>query len=651
MGVAIESFLQGPTGVRLFEGPTGVGKSIAYLVPVVQWLKEGAPSEKRRAVISTGRKALQEQLAGKDIPHVLGVLGAVRHASLKGKSNYLCQHRLEEWQQQPDSYRYNLAPLLAWAGTDPHGDLENHHGSLEGIRQKVCVENCDSLHCKWSTRCGYITTKTKAANAQLLVVNHSLLATDLMLSHNVLGEYQVLVCDEGHALPKSFREALTVQFHRGQLIRLHRRLEQLQMDTLPDAHTLERSLRPLYAFIEKAPPAEIFKPDPSFKEPAETFLGEAAAFMAKHLDFVDQDSGMPAELPEWLEQVRNDRGTTALLIEGRMLAGLLGGMADAIRRVLLPVEGPIEYLPLIQVEGDRQRLDVTPLEVGGILTPALRAIGHAVITSATLGVGNDPRGTLVEFGLPHATGFDRFPSSFDHRRNSALYLPEDAPNADFKNLAASRSWWTTEIRELVCASRGGAFILCASRADMDWLYDVMTREGAFAQLQIMRQEQGIDPWITEFRRAPNPVLLGVDSLWEGVDLPGLGLRLVIIPRLPFPNIKDPLLNARSRYRIERLQTVSGLDVLLAKSIVDQELYTLPMCLKMIQGAGRLLRTTMDRGVVAVLDGRLRNGARDYSAKLLAALPHPKVHDRAGVLTYLDRLASAHEKASRLAGTS
>jgi ATP-dependent DNA helicase DinG len=296
------------------------------------------------------------------------------------------------------------------------------------------------------------------------------------------------------------------------------------------------------------------------------------------------------------------------------------------------------YVSFTEKKGETTELQVTPVEVGPLVAPALLHIGKVILTSATLAPTMNFGWLAREYGLAESQHKikESLPSPFAYEKLSALYLSPTAPLSDYGNKDAYHTKISEEIHELLAASRGGAFVLCSSKEDMHGIYDNLLRK-AGGWYRMARQIGNVDNALGWFREDPTSVLIGVKSLWEGVDMPGLHLRLIIIPRLPFPNRSDVVLAARKERHIERLvqngKTQKEADM---QSWVDFDLQEALMELR--QAGGRLIRTETDKGIVAILDPRATGSTKNYSAKVSACFPHPPTTNKKLVLEFLGRLA-------------
>jgi ATP-dependent DNA helicase DinG len=582
------------------EAPTGTGKSFAYLIPA---LESG-----QRVVISTAKKALQEQLYVKDLPFLLSRLGLTTSvAMLKGKGNYLCQARLEGLHDTAPGFE----EVVKWASTTELGDLSEipiHPAVLPQIR----VQECAKDDCDFAGQCGYLRAKERGGEAQILVVNHALLAQDLALGgKKLLGAYSAVILDEAHQAPEAFREAFSVRLQSRYASLIGRAIE---------------------GTLGKTPVTNLAN---AFNALFRLFNGEmtvpwTASQMLALSNVYSVLAGIKANYAEQNTQRGKERSG---------VLSFMGKLLDGMDKVLKQEDNYFSYTAFAQ---DKLELVISPIEVGPLVRPALLNIGKGVFTSATLSAtGPNPFAYIErEFGVggEDIKAEEALPSPFDYAKVSALYIPAMPPVNDKRAFLDAA---VLECHDMLVASKGGAFILCASYEDMRFLgQELGIKSGDL--YRVKTQDEGLDNALAWFRSTPSSVLLGVKTLWEGVDVEGLGLRLVIIPRLPFPRQDDLLLSARKAGPVARM-IENGKTQLQAdlKAWSDFDLQAASIALQ--QGSGRLIRGPNDFGVVAVLDSRLAGNNKKYSAALRRKLPHPVNSDKVAVLKFLSTLAQVAAK--------
>ncbi|HEY4340541.1 MAG TPA: ATP-dependent DNA helicase [Steroidobacteraceae bacterium] len=566
----------------VIEAGTGTGKTFGYLVPV---LLSGL-----RVLVSTGTRTLQDQLYEKDLPLLSGALGQPVHvAVLKGRGNYLCLHRLEQAQLQQARIADHI---LAWAASTTTGDLSevpdfaDSHPLWPQITSTR--DNCLGQRCPEFGRCHLVKARREAQEAQVVIVNHHLLLADLTLKEDgfgdVLGSADAVVIDEAHQLPD-----LAMQFF--------------------GATCSARGL----AQVLNAVRAEAVQPDSGLKfalSAVDESLAELAAVLPARAGRTPWEE-CPPELTQRTADLAHAMSALAgeleVLPEGstaKGLTGRAGEMATQLTRIASVSE--IEGARSAELGARGFVLHLLPFEVASRFQGQMRARRSAwIFTSATLSVGEDFSHFTTRLGLEEAETV-RIPSPFDFERQSLLWLPEGLPEpaaSDFVSalLAASLP--------LIDAAQGGAFMLFTSHRALS---EAALRLRALWSARAKRYRlfvQGEAPreqLLRGFREDGDAVLLGTASFWEGVDVKGTALRLVIIEKLPFASPDDPIVKAR----VEHIQRQGG------NPFKDYQLQEAALTLR--QGVGRLIRSESDYGVVMIGDRRLTS--RPYGRKLLAALP-------------------------------
>ncbi|MFZ4515980.1 MAG: ATP-dependent DNA helicase [Acidimicrobiia bacterium] len=575
----------------LAEAGTGSGKSFAYLVPA---LLSGS-----KVVVATATKTLQDQLWRKDIPTVMAALDRkVSVAILKGRSNYLCRALLDAalddtvlFSSRPSAtFPDDAVALSEWAqrtatGDEADLDVEVAMGSWRAL-------TCSPGECPGANRCHRGSScfaedaRARAEAADLLVVNTSLYCAHIASGGYVLPPHDVVIFDEAHELADIATRAFGIDLGPGRLRFLASRGRSLVGAAPADAvaraaDSLERALT---AYRDQE--AEI---DPTL-DPLRNVLvqcGEATSAL--------------------LREAREDAAATG--DTGRLqLMQMLSAALDDVRRVATP-----ESSDVVWAGGSPVALHSAPIEVGDRLGRAVFDRVPVICVSATLGsgerfepfaraIGLDPGAVHQNEGDPGlAYTAHRFVSPFDYRANGRLYVAAHLPDPRTPEWAAAAA---EELCSLVQASRGHALVLCTSHAGARAGADALR---TLSNITVLAQgDQPKAQLIDAFRSDPSSVLVATRSFWQGVDVPGGACVLVVIDKLPFSRPDDPLERAR-RARVEQHGGASFFEVDIPRA-----------ALTLAQGAGRLLRTASDRGVVAVLDPRLATAR--YRSALLRALP-------------------------------
>jgi ATP-dependent DNA helicase DinG len=598
-------------GMLAIEAGTGTGKTFAYLVPA---LLSG-----RSVIISTGTRTLQDQLFHRDLPTVAGALGRpVRIALLKGRANYLCLHRLELAESMPPlpgvpaPNARTLGRIRRWARGTRTGDL----AEVASLRDKDPVrglvsstrENCLGAACPAFSRCHVVAARREAQAADIVVVNHHLLLADLALKDEGFGDLlpgaEAVILDEAHQVPEIAAQFFGREFSARQASLLGRdALAELSRLGLAGGPARER-----LAAVDAA-------------------LADAAASLAacgERTEWADLPDGFVAAL----DQVRDalaqcatelaalgvdDAGIAATERRAARLSEILAAIADA---------GSEEGLRWVETARGGFTLAFTPFEVASRLGELMRDQGGAwVFTSATLAVGEDFSHFLGRMGAPAAQTV-RIESPFDFETQARIYLPQGLPDP------ASRDYTRRVVEAalpLIHAAGGRSFLLFTShRALAEGARELQSLPGFHERYPLLVQgESPRESLLARFRELGNAVLLGTASFWEGVDVRGHALALVVIDKLPFAAPEEPMLKAR----IEGIRRRGGNPF--------QEFQLPQAALALKQGFGRLIRDREDFGVVMLCDPRI--GKRGYGRLFVAALPPaPVIMDESEATGFLRR---------------
>ncbi|HEX2722688.1 MAG TPA: ATP-dependent DNA helicase [Gemmatimonadaceae bacterium] len=650
-------------GVGLIEAGTGVGKSLGYLLPALRW----AALRKERTVVSTNTINLQEQLVRKDLPFLSDALGdeqPVRFALLKGWRNYLCLLRLEQAKligpTLLDDASGGIDAISLWAETTVDGSVSDlpFLPSTE-VWDEVAAEPdlCIRTACPHFERCFLFRARREALQADVVVVNHHLLMSDVAVRRvagnwqdtAVIPAYNRVVIDEGHHLEDAAAAHLGASATKRGMQRLLSRLARSGSARRPGRGLLaaleerlrarrddlfsSQSLDDLERRIHPAVDAVRQKGSVVF-DLLDVFLREAGQPVVRLTDDFAMHpvwrSGLSAALSDFISQsavltdtigvirqrleaaTERDDATVALVAELRGAGLRLEGLAAAVHGALEPGPEAHKRIRWAESRGREGNIAVTwvPLDLAPILRDHLfTKVKTAVVTSATLATDSrfdflGSRLGIDQLSIPAVT--ESFPSPFDFRHQAILAIPTDtpAPNAD---AAGHFRAVIRMIHEFTLASDGGIFVLFTSHRDVRQAAAELRGGGmAIDRPLLVHGEGSRDSLLMQFRESGRAVLLGTSSYWEGVDVAGHALRGLLIAKLPFRVPTEPVTAAHCEAIVERGGDPFGE-------------YMVPhAALRLKQGFGRLIRSGTDRGAIVIADPRVVT--KSYGAALLAVLP-------------------------------
>ena len=571
------------------EAGTGTGKTFAYLVPA---LLSG-----RRVLISTGTRTLQDQLFSKDLPQVAAAIGVpARVALLKGRSNYLCHYRFRQLSGQRSvagTRDRTLARIERWSNITKSGDLAEvpDLGDAHPLWPQVTStrDNCLGARCAEIGRCHVLEARRRAVESDVVIVNHHLLLADLALKEDgfgdLLGTADAVILDEAHQIPDLATQFFGTRVGSRQ-VELAIRDTRLELAQLAPGSTLlavelgavEKALAALAEELRRGT-----RPDWSSAE---------SSFADATQDLVSALRTLAAELAE--------QGGGAGISQCTARASELAARLEAVLRA-----EENEGARSVELTQRGFTLSLLPFDVAGRFAQMTHSSKAAwIFTSATLSVGEDFAHFTSRLGLGDAETL-AIPSPFDFESQALLYLPPRLP--DPASPAHTQAVVDLCV-PLIEAAAGGAFVLFTSHRALQRAADLLrARWAELGDFPLLVQgEAPREQLLRRFRESGNAVLLGTASFWEGVDVRGDALRLVVIEKLPFASPDDALTKAR----IEHLKAIGG------NAFREYQLPEAALVLK--QGVGRLIRSETDRGVVVICDPRLVD--KPYGRVFRASLP-------------------------------
>jgi ATP-dependent DNA helicase DinG len=596
-------------GVLLAEAGTGTGKTLAYLVPAIL--------NRQRVLISTGTKNLQEQIFFKDIPALKDALGVPFTATyMKGRANYLCLHRLDQLRAHPAAPMDFVSTIDEWRRVTGTGD----RAELEGLEEDSSLwhdvsaqaDTCLGQECPQYRECYVTKMRQKAAESDVVIVNHHLLCADASVRQSTYGEVipdcHYAIVDEAHQLEDVATQYFGIAVSNYRVIDLVRDSERaLNLGMVEDLdgevrHAVSRVDDHALTFFSALQMARHASPSTALRAggPIEERLRIGPGWFG---DVLDDGLGLIAALNGLETEMTKRAGTAESGAQHNEDAATLARRAAETRDHLtfLLEANDRGYVYFLETRQRGVFLRAAPIDVSRIIREMLfDRMRATIMTSATLTVEGSFDYVKGRLGIPEADSL-RVPSEFDFSEQAILYLPRQMPppkSPQYSDAVAR------EVLDLLHRSAGRAFVLFTSYAMLRTV-----RDRVEPQLPYPVLVQGTAPRSTllgQFRSTPNAVLFATSSFWQGVDVVGEQLSCVIIDKLPFASPGDPITQAR----IEAINAEGG------DAFQD---YQVPLAiLAMLQGLGRLIRHRTDRGVLAVLDPRLRT--MGYGRRFLDSFP-------------------------------
>jgi ATP-dependent DNA helicase DinG len=576
----------------LVEAATGVGKTFAYLVPALL--------SSRRVLISTGTKTLQDQLFDKDLPMVCEALGRrPKTALLKGRSNYLCHYRLESAATEAavrGRQAETMRELGRLAETSRTGDLTQAGILAEDAplwpQVTSTVDNCLGGECPRLNECFVIRARRRAQEAEVVVVNHHLLLADMALKDegfgDLLPQVEVVIVDEAHQLPEIAGAFFGLAFGTRAVRELGRDVTREMERDAPDMVDLRDRVSSLNTAVS------------ALLDCSEDWPARAAwAEVSDQVEVLDALSGMDVAL-EALED-----GLRAAAQRGPGLEQTRSRCAALRARLRGWLEATPETVPWVERFRQSLMLHRTPLDAARPLAEQ-RARNPAswIFTSATLAVGEDFRHAARRLGLPEDVRAERLESPFDFASQACLALPaQPLPNPNLPGYTRACIDWAWPLLD---GNPGGGFFLFTSHRALREAAAVLRDRLPSDRPLLVQGERPRAELLEHFRASGRAWLLGAHSFWEGVDIRGDALSIVIIDRLPFAAPNDPVLQART----------AAIEASGGSAFMDFQLPQAVLALK--QGVGRLIRDAGDAGILALCDPRLTG--KPYGRQFLRSLP-------------------------------
>lgn len=596
----------------IVEAATGTGKTLAYLVPAIAM----ALATKKRVIISTGTKNLQEQLMEKDIPFLQKVMPKKFTAAyMKGRSNYACLYRIKKAEHQPileglDEMDY-FDEVRHWSRETEIGDRSELINLPENIsfwsRINAKGETCIGQKCPDFEPCFITRMRERAETADIVIVNHHLFFADLNVRGNqfgrVLPDYGAVIFDEAHLIEDIAADYFGFQISSFQIEELGRDADSLPLTDAVIVKDITKTVARIIGFADQ------------FWARFQEGRGKEGRFPLQPNSFVrkTRDDLEPTPLGEayfQLDDALNKLETIIAVYEEKMPEA-----ESLVRRIrqtrfdldFIVTQTESNYVYWMERRGRGIFLRASPIDVSNLLQEKLfDKVETVVMTSATLSTNGKFDFIKKRLGLkPEKTASLLAPTSFDYQKQAIIYLPKSMPDPrseEFTQMAAG------EIVKLLNITNGRAFVLSTSFYSMNALYELVSSRVSFpCFVQGTMSKAGI---LESFKQTPNAVLFATSSFWQGVDVRGEQLSCVIIDKLPFAVPSDPVVAARTKFIDE-----NG-----GKSFFEYSVPNAIISLK--QGIGRLIRSKTDTGVIALLDSRLRT--KGYGKDFLNSLPKTKI---------------------------
>ncbi|WP_144791097.1 ATP-dependent DNA helicase [Corynebacterium singulare] len=605
MATAVASALEKERHLAVQAG-TGTGKSLAYLVPAFRHAQETSST----VIVSTATLALQRQLVERDLPRLAEALEPhlakkPTFAIMKGRSNYVCLNKVSRASElesedtlldadSPSALGRHVQRVYEWAEDTETGDREDLEPGVPDLAwRQVSVTSAECLgatRCPHGEDCFAELARRRAADVDVVVTNHALLAIDAVADVNILPEHDVVIIDEAHELDGRITSVSTAEITGRALKMAATRAKSLGANG-KDQRLTEQAAELTQLLGEFLPGRWTDLPE----EAKQQLMALADTLSSCRDTIARTPEGEQASDPEKFAERQN-------------LANHLSTLVEAIARILdvFATGDPAAHADVVWLERDERTLTdtlaVAPLSIAGMLHEKLFGEQTVVLTSATLALGGRFDAMAAQWGLPKGT-WDSLDVGypFNPARSGILYTASHLPQPGRDGLSPET---LEEIRELIMAAGGRTLGLFSSRRAAQQAAEALKPKIPFDIF--LQGEDSIGALVDKFTKNENSCLFGTLSLWQGVDVPGPSCSLVLIDRIPFPRPDNPLMQARTE-----AAKAAGRNGFMEVSATHAALL-------MAQGAGRLLRSVDDRGVVAVLDNRLET--KRYGSYLRDSMP-------------------------------
>ncbi|MCQ9676863.1 ATP-dependent DNA helicase [Corynebacterium sp. BF-R-2] len=605
MATAVASALEKERHLAVQAG-TGTGKSLAYLVPAFRHAQETGST----VIVSTATLALQRQLVERDLPRLAEALEPhlakkPTFAIMKGRSNYVCLNKVSRASElesedtlldadSPSALGRHVQRVYEWAEDTETGDREDLEPGVPDLAwRQVSVTSAECLgatRCPHGEDCFAELARRRAADVDVVVTNHALLAIDAVADVNILPEHDVVIIDEAHELDGRITSVSTAEITGRALKMAATRAKSLGANG-KDQRLTEQAAELTQLLGEFLPGRWTDLPE----EAKQQLMALADTLSSCRDTIARTPEGEQASDPEKFAERQN-------------LANHLSTLVEAIARILdvFATGDPAAHADVVWLERDERTLTdtlaVAPLSIAGMLHEKLFGEQTVVLTSATLALGGRFDAMAAQWGLPKGT-WDSLDVGypFNPARSGILYTASHLPQPGRDGLSPET---LEEIRELIMAAGGRTLGLFSSRRAAQQAAEALKPKIPFDIF--LQGEDSIGALVDKFTKNENSCLFGTLSLWQGVDVPGPSCSLVLIDRIPFPRPDNPLMQARTE-----AAKAAGRNGFMEVSATHAALL-------MAQGAGRLLRSVDDRGVVAVLDNRLET--KRYGSYLRDSMP-------------------------------